>query len=287
MLGIIDWFKRNNEIHGWAMIALTMLVYSGQGGRAYIQRSLGWISQYGFGENSGATQNADAIGRIPWNFKFVIGLVSDNLPIFGYNVKPWMVIAALTGLSGQIMYGWEQFTPNLGMLTIAFVIIQTYGSTADCLADALVVKNGRHDEADSSSGLQSLSWFSFGVGNALFTFIGSRMSTDTTQPNNVSVKGARDYNKLMIMFPISLLLFMFFLKEEKTKFRPSFKALFQQLVRLFVALFSPPFLVLRTMFWVVVARVSAIDLTFGMQAFTTTFINIKPDEQGLIDISII
>jgi hypothetical protein len=281
---MIEWLRRNNELHGWAMLTLTAFVYLGQGGRAYIANTMDWIIQFGFGGTAGAAAAAKAYGKLPWNFKFLIGLVSDNLPIFGYNVKPWMVLACVAGLGGQISYAFEQITPSIGPLTIAYTVVQYYGATVDCLADALVVKNGRHDEEDSASGLQSLSWFSYGVGAALFTFVGSQLSTDETQEDNVSVSGSRLFNKIMILFPASLLVFIFFLREDKSKFSPSLRGFFQQLVRLFVALFSPPFLVLRVAIWIIIGNGSQIYLVSGTSTFNTDYLGISPNIQGYIDI---
>jgi hypothetical protein len=284
MFGLIQWFKRNNELHGWAMLALTMFVYSGQGGRGYVGATMDWLIQFGLNEEAGVAQTAKAIGKLPWNFKFLIGLISDNVPLFGYNVKIWLIIAALFGVVGQAMLGLEQLSPTYGAITVSYVIVQFYGATADCLADALVVKNGRNDEEDSSSGLQSLSWFSLGFGGALFTFLGSQMSTDASHPERVSVSGSRNFNKIMLIFPIGLIVFMIFLKEERTSFRPSLKSLLQQLVRVFVALFSPPFLVLRVATWIVISNACMISLNSGTIAFVTHELNIGPDIQGYIDI---
>jgi hypothetical protein len=284
MFGLFEWFKRNNELHGWAMLALTFFVYMGQGGRGYISATMNWIVQYDFNEDPAVAQNALAIGRLPWNFKFLIGLVSDNIPLFGYNVKIWLILAALFGLAGQVMLAFPAFSPTTGALTLGFIIMQFYGATADCLADALVVKNGRNDEEDSSSGLQSLSWFALGFGGAVFTWLGSQMSTDESNEEGVSIQGSRDYNKIMVIFPIGLIIFMIFLKEAKTDLRPSFKTLLQQLVRVFVALFSPPFLVLRVAIWIILAQTSGLYLGAPMVAFITSELDIPPSIQGYIDI---
>jgi hypothetical protein len=281
---MFDWFKRNSELHGWAMLVLTAFVYLGQGGRGYITTTLDWIIQYDFGGSAGDSAVAIAYGLLPWNVKFLIGLISDNLPIMGYNVKPWMALACLFGIGGQVVYGFEQFSPNLASVTIAYTIVQYYGATVDCLADALVVKNGRSDEEDSSSSLQSLSWFSLGIGGALFTFVGSQMSTDLNAKDEVSVSGSRNYNKVMLFFPISLFFFIFFVKEKKTDFKPSLKALLQQIVRLFVALFSPPFLVLRVAAWIVISKAAQISLTSAINTFHTSELKINPSWKGYVDI---
>jgi MFS family permease len=262
-----------------------MFIYAGQGGRGYIGGSLTWIGLYDFQVRPSVTTAAAATGRLPWNFKFVIGLISDNLPLYGYNVKIWMIIAAIFGLAGQVMFAFPALSPNMTLLTVSYAIIEYYGAVADCLSDALVVKNGRNDEEDSSSGLQSLSWFSLGIGGAIFTLIGSQMSTDTSKPGGVSVSGARDFNKIMVIFPIGLIILMIFLKEKKTPFFPGLKTFMQQLVRLFVALFSPPFLVLRTMTWVVLSNASMLDLSGGTSLFVTSELKITPATQGYITVT--
>jgi len=239
---------------------------------------------FGFGEKPAVAQQASAIGTLPWNFKFIIGLISDNLPLFGYNVKIWLIIAAVFGLGGQIMMAFPALSPNTTLLTTGFIIVQFYGATADCLADALVVKNGRADEEDSSSGLQSLSWFSLGIGGALFTLLGSQLSTDNSNEDGVSIAGSRWFNTIMVIFPIGLILFMIFLKEKKTLLKPSFRTLLQQLVRVFVALFSPPFLVLRVAIWIILCRSSGVTISASMSTYYTNELNIAPDIQGYVDV---
>ena len=111
------------------------------------------------------------------------------------------------------------------------------------------------------------------------------MSTDDANEDGVSIEGSRNFNKIMVIFPIGLIIFMIFLKEAKTDFRPSLKALMQQLVRVFVALFSPPFLVLRVAIWIVLAQMSGLILGAPMTAFVTSELDIPPSVQGYIDIA--
>jgi len=286
---LIAWWRRNAELHTTAMLVLTAFIYCGQGGRGFVDSTLDYVGIYQLGNPPKALLSAKAVGKYPWSLKFLIGLVSDNLPILGYNVKPYMMIFGILGVVGHLMLGIQGLSPDLSGISLAYIIIQFYGAAADCLADALVIKNGRHDEEDSSSGLQSLSWFSLGVGGAVFTILGSQLSTDKTVPpkykDGVNPDGSRLFTLLMTVFPTLLVVFMFFLKEEKTKITPGFKALLQQLVRLGVALFSPPFLVLRVATWIFLQNMVNFDLTSVWSAYKPEVLNITPDISGWIDVS--
>jgi Na+/melibiose symporter-like transporter len=278
------WYRRNMALHGWAMLLLNALIYFGQGGRGYLDASVDWIAQYSMGIDPGTTETAKAVGRIPWNFKFLFGLVSDNFPILSYNVKPYMWLSTFIGAVGVAIMTFPFLSFDIGSLTLGYVVVQFYGAVADCLCDALVVKNGKHDEEDSSSALQSISWFSLGVGGALFNILGGFMSTGPEDVNDgVNVGGARIYNGIMLMFPVSLFVLLFFVKEEKTKFRPSPKAFMQQIVRLLVALFSPPFLVLRVLIWIMLSKISHLYMSSAAVAFRTSILKINPTVGGYID----
>ncbi|KAI8896507.1 folate-biopterin transporter [Globomyces pollinis-pini] len=281
--GAIDWFRRNNELHGWAMVVLAGYTYLAQGGRSYLDSSFKWISIYGFELKTADIETAVAIGKLPWSFKFIIGLISDNLPLFGYNVKPYMFIMSFLGFVAVLMMGISSLTSDSTTLTVAYLIVQFYGSSADCLTDALVIKSGRQDEEDSTSSLQSVSWFMLGIGGAAFGLLGGFLSTDKNAVDNVSLPGARLYNFLMSIFPLGLFFLMFFVKEKKSTIRPGFKVLGQQLIRLLFALFSPPFIVLRLIFWLILTGASQFSLSVPNTIFNTRTLGITPVIQSWID----
>ena len=253
------WYKRNMEIHGWALLALAGFVYFGQGGRGGLSQSLGQLGFYEFEMESADITDAGATGTLPWNFKFLFGLISDNIPLFGYNVKPYMFGACILGFVSIAMMSFTFLTPTFSAFTIAYTMMQFYGAIVDCLSDALIVKSGKDDEVDSSSGLQSISWFSLGVGGGLFALLFGYMGSDDNAKGGVSVSGVRHYNLIQLVFPVVLFFLLFFVKEKKTTFKPSPKELMKQLVRLFVALFSPPFLVIRVLLWITLANISVLS----------------------------
>ncbi|KAI8896499.1 folate-biopterin transporter [Globomyces pollinis-pini] len=283
--GGIDWFRRNNELHGWAMVVLAGYTYLAQGGRGYIDDSFEWISIYGFKLKPSDIEAAKAIGKLPWSLKFIIGLISDNLPIMGYNVKPYMFLMSALGFVAVLMMGMPSWTSDVTTLTAAYLVMQFYGSSADCLTDALVIKNGQNDEEDSTSSLQSISWFMLGIGAAVFRILGGYLSTDPKAYKGVSLPGARTYNLIMAIFPLGLFVLLFFVKEEKSKIRPGFKALGQQLIRLVVALFSPPFIVLRLIAWLILTGAAGFSLGAPSKIFNTSFLKITPAIQSWITAS--
>ena len=282
--GVQHWYKRNMEIHGWALLALAGFVYFAQGGRGGLGSSLSQLGLYEFNKSPAEVTAAGATGTLPWNFKFLFGLISDNLPILGYNVKPYMFTACIFGFVAIAMMGFSWLTPNYTLFTIAYTVMQFYGAIVDCLSDALIVKSGKDDEVDSSSGLQSISWFSLGVGGGMFSLIFGYMASDDTKKGGVSVDGVRKYNKIQLMFPVILFGLLFFVKEKKTSFRPSPKELVKQLVRLFVALFSPPFLVLRVLAWITIQNISVLTgAGSGMTPFVQETLGISLDTLSYLD----
>lgn len=251
-----QWWVRNSELHTNVILFFIMFTYAAQGGRGYMGTTFTNIATYELKAGASQITVKKATGLQPWNFKFLMGLVSDNLPLFGFNLKPYFVFASILGFVGVAMLGVNTLTPNLESLGWAYFMMEFYGAFSDCLADALVVKNGKNDEEDSSSGLQSLSWFWYAMGSAIFGVTGAYMSTDASMEDQVSTTGSRWFNIISIAWPIGLLAFQFVLKEERSSIVPGFTTLLKQLIKLFVALLSPPFLVLRVAVWIVISGAS-------------------------------
>jgi hypothetical protein len=283
-----DWYKRNAEIHGIAMLLLASFIYFSQGSRGPIGDTVFYVGTYEYSDvDSARITKATADSTTPWTLKFLFGLISDNLPIFGYNAKPYMLLACVIGFFGIGAIGMPAITNTFDKVAIGYVVSEYYGAIVDCLGDSLIIKSGKKDEEDSTSGLQSVSWFAFGVGGAIFTLVGSQMMTDRNSPDtdNVSVSGARAYPLVAMVFPVVLMLLLFIVKEERTKVTPGFKSLLQQLVRLLVVLFSPPFLVLRVGLWTVISGASFLNIGAAMQTFVTNEIDVAPDIQGYLNVS--
>jgi hypothetical protein len=281
-----DWWVRNSELHTSTILLFIIFTYFAQGARDFVDTTFDYVAQYS-SMNATAADSGAALGFgiQPWAFKWAMGLVSDNLPIFGFNLKPYMFVGSLIGVGGLSMLGMEAISPTFNIFSWGYFVVQLYGALIDCLADALVIKNGRNDEEESSSGLQSLSWFSLGLGGALFTLLGSQMSTGSNpETDPVNVAGARIFMLINLLWPVGLFIFLFFLPEKRCAFSPGLKPLLQQIIRLFVSLFSPPFLVLRVALWIVISGIANIRIGTAMNPFKIEVLGITPDVSGYVDI---
>lgn len=104
---------------------------------------------------------------IPWFIKFLFGGVSDNIPICGYNRKPYVV---MTNIMAAIMC-WILMLPNLklaeyiGILTL----LSTFCAWSDVVYDAMMVEDGRNEPVAKSGRLQVGCKYSRSFGRILAT----------------------------------------------------------------------------------------------------------------------
>ncbi|KAI8895311.1 folate-biopterin transporter [Globomyces pollinis-pini] len=264
------------------MVVLAGYSYLAQGGGWYIDLAFQWICSYGFKLKRSDIQSVLNIGKLPLTLKFVIGLISDNLPIMGYNVKPYMLFITALGFVALIMMGIPALTGNFTTLSAAYFVMQFYRSSVDCLTDALVIKKGRNDELDSASALQSISWFMFGIGGSIFTPLATYIYVNLNAESGINLPGARFYNLLMAIFPFGIFALSFFVKEEKSEIRPGFKVLGQQLTRLVIAFSSHIFLVLRLVAWFILAGAARFSITIPRIEFLFIDLKISADVQTWI-----
>jgi hypothetical protein len=86
----------------------------------------------------------------------------------------------VAGFLSTLAFDLDSITTNFSILSYSLFFIRLYGAFADCLGDALIVKSGKHDEEDAPSGLQSISWFSYAFGAAVFGILAGQLQTDET-----------------------------------------------------------------------------------------------------------
>mmetsp|Transcript_6636 Transcript_6636/g.10664 ORF Transcript_6636/g.10664 Transcript_6636/m.10664 type:complete len:562 (+) Transcript_6636:53-1738(+) len=105
------------------------------------------------------------VTSIPWVAKPIIGLVSDVLPINGYNKAPYMFIWSVLGIAAfaTIATFHEDTLPILG-LVIALFVIQMQTSTSDLLSEAKYAERMRGNPRHGP-GLLTYVWFGMYVGS--------------------------------------------------------------------------------------------------------------------------
>lgn len=109
------------------------------------------------------------VTSLPWAMKPVIGLVSDCLPIWGYNKGPYMLISSLAGVLAFASLG--ALPPSLLSLERVvgcMFLIQLQFSTCDLLAEA---KYAEKMQAKPQHGpdLLTFVWFGLQVGGLMAT----------------------------------------------------------------------------------------------------------------------
>lgn len=126
-----------------------------------------------------ATTSATALLAIPWSLKFFIGVVSDNVPIFGYRRRPFMVFGWLL-CSSCLCYmafkplprpyfldlslrfkkpkdfassEWKMIDPQAQSAGGIYVILMMFATLgyliADCCADAVVVEYAQREPEET------------------------------------------------------------------------------------------------------------------------------------------
>lgn len=77
------------------------------------------------------------ISALPWSLKPIIGLLSDMLPILGYNKAPYMLIATIGGLLGLL---YMSILPHAAVtplgIVVAMFLLSLQISTCDLLSEA-------------------------------------------------------------------------------------------------------------------------------------------------------
>jgi MFS-type transporter involved in bile tolerance (Atg22 family) len=95
---------------------------------------------------------------LPWSFKILWGLITDNVPICGLKRKPYL-----------IFFGWVQFLAMLLLFTIepedpiaAVMLLFTASLSmafSNVVVDAILVVQARKDSELGSQDLLSIAWF--------------------------------------------------------------------------------------------------------------------------------
>jgi MFS family permease len=107
-----------------------------------------------------------SIIHIPWSFKILYGLISDNVPIMGTRRKSYLVLmGAVDFLALFSLYAFQFDEP----LTVAIVLAIASASEAfvNVVSDAIMVIQSRKDKAYGSQDFVTLMYLATGFGGVL------------------------------------------------------------------------------------------------------------------------
>mmetsp|Transcript_44928 Transcript_44928/g.106669 ORF Transcript_44928/g.106669 Transcript_44928/m.106669 type:complete len:566 (+) Transcript_44928:35-1732(+) len=108
---------------------------------------------------------------LPWAFKPVIGLLSDTLPIWGYNKAPYMILTSLLGAMACLTIGFgaaPQAASKLSIsgLVVSIVLVNLQVSTCDLLSEAKYAERVQELPAHGPD-IVTFVWFGLQVGGLI------------------------------------------------------------------------------------------------------------------------
>jgi len=164
-------FLRNLERHfGYKLLVILMI--SQHLMKGFASSLIGPAAQYLYASykvGGPRMQIFSGVTSLPWAMKPVIGLISDCLPLRGYNKGPYMLISSLAGVCAFAALGaLPASSLSLERVVGCLFLIQLQFSTCDLLAEA---KYAEKMQAKPQHGpdLLSFVWFGLQVGGLMAT----------------------------------------------------------------------------------------------------------------------
>jgi len=109
------------------------------------------------------------ITAIPWFFKILYGVVSDNFPLFGYRRKPYLVASSTLSVLCSVVLATLRYT-SFWYYTGLFFLLSVSSCTIDVIIDGYVVQQST--DLKKTNEYQNLSWGSRAVGAASSSWLG-------------------------------------------------------------------------------------------------------------------
>lgn len=104
---------------------------------------------------------------MPWFFKPVFGLMSDNIPLFGYRRKSYLLIANLIAMGG---FWWVGYTTSIAQMGAALFLSSIGMAMTTTVSGALLVELG--NESHHNNIFTSQQWLWFSIANMGTSFLG-------------------------------------------------------------------------------------------------------------------
>ena len=116
-----------------------------------------------------------SIIHIPWSFKILYGLISDNVPVFGTRRKSWLVIMGLLQFGTLFSLALaEPEEPLAVALLLAFASLSE--AFVNVVSDAVMVIQSRKDPQFGSQDFVTLLYLSTGFGGIVGCIYGGLMT---------------------------------------------------------------------------------------------------------------
>jgi len=137
-LGLRRWWLKLRGSVGYEL--LVILFFSQHIGRGFVDNLTTSSYPYIYRKYhvpATRVQIYEGVQRMPWAFKPIIGLLSDLVPIAGYNKAPYMMIFTVCGIVACLCVGFNPAsTMPVLVVTVCFLFLNFMLSTNDILTEA-------------------------------------------------------------------------------------------------------------------------------------------------------
>ncbi|RMX66691.1 hypothetical protein DD238_004469 [Peronospora effusa] len=202
-----NWLQRLRQTFGTSFLLLVSTVYAVQGFTSFSALAINYFLKEKLELQPAESQSLMTVMMVPWGIKPLYGIISDNLPLFGYHRKSYMMLCSVIGTFSTLAMA----VPNLITTPLGAVLMLMVNSLStaviDVVIDARVVEMSRLDPKYGANDLQSVSWISMSLGGVL----GSFLSGPAT--HNLGVRGVFFFAAIG---PLTILFFSIFMHEVKT-----------------------------------------------------------------------
>lgn len=111
------------------------------------------------------------VTQLPWAMKPMIGLLSDAVPIFGYNKSPYIILVAVLGTAAMTTIGLvPRDSLTITSLVLCLFMIQLQLSTTDLLTEAKYAEKMQMKPKEGPA-LMSYVWFGLQMGGLCATLL--------------------------------------------------------------------------------------------------------------------
>ena len=111
------------------------------------------------------------VTQLPWAMKPMIGLLSDAVPIFGFNKSPYILLVTLLGAAAMTCIGlMPRVSLSVTSLVLCIFLIQLQLSTTDLLTEAKYAEKMQTKPKEGPA-LMSFVWFGLQVGGLVATLL--------------------------------------------------------------------------------------------------------------------
>ena len=111
------------------------------------------------------------VTQLPWAMKPMLGLLSDAVPIFGYNKSPYILVVAVCGAAAMVCIGsLPKDRLTITSLVLCIFLIQLQLSTTDLLTEAKYAEKMQTKPKEGPA-LMSFVWFGLQMGGLVATLM--------------------------------------------------------------------------------------------------------------------